>query len=309
MAPKFAFLICGIFQRFFWKDIPLNLVKPLTEKGSTVHIYYSLVNVSTFHVNIGSKEDYKDSAHFHETVFEKSVEIAEGHVKFAEIRQKDFEISDDFSGSTNDIMGMYSPTASSRAAKDGLNVIKRFECATHLYNMAVKNMKAEGQDYDVVGLLREDMGYTKPFGHDMAKWYDANTPNSMYTRDCKRYSALSDKAFLFGKDAARKFLPQVNKYIYNAKAIKEERPDLFGSYHTKNAEQYLQQLAKYLEIKVCIIPFSQLPVSDVVYEPDEGGEMSLCFKKQYIERGCFYKDRGFNIDEKTELLKKICKHH
>eukprot|EP00039_Didymoeca_costata_P003641 m.68816 g.68816 ORF g.68816 m.68816 type:complete len:94 (-) comp12004_c0_seq2:50-331(-) len=72
MAPKFAFLICGIFQRFFWKDIPLNLVKPLTEKGSTVHIYYSLVNVSTFHVNIGSKEDYKDSAHFHETVFEKS---------------------------------------------------------------------------------------------------------------------------------------------------------------------------------------------------------------------------------------------
>eukprot|EP00039_Didymoeca_costata_P001140 m.50106 g.50106 ORF g.50106 m.50106 type:complete len:307 (-) comp10647_c0_seq2:24-944(-) len=305
---KFAFFICGIFQRLFWEDLPLNLIKPLTDEGASVHIYYMLVNKSQFKVNIGKVQDYTEYTRFHKHVFQKSIEMVGGKLMHSEILDHDIEISMDFNLTMRFIMGMYSPNEKKqRLAVMGYNIIKRFECANTLFNIAVNNMKSDGDgDYDVFGLLREDAGFVRRL-QPYEKWYDPiKGPDKIYTRNCAHFHGVSDKVILFGKNAAPKFLPKINAYLYDSRNLTSS--GLFGYQKTKNCEQYLLKLAKFLDVEHVALPFSVLPVSDVIYETNQtDGENHKCFKKQYIDDRCL--DKGFSSQEKTFIKKSKCLHH
>eukprot|EP00039_Didymoeca_costata_P023499 m.7334 g.7334 ORF g.7334 m.7334 type:complete len:575 (-) comp3696_c0_seq2:47-1771(-) len=269
---KYAVMICGIMKRQYLEDLAQYFVKPLVDRGGTVDIYYSLINLTDFTPYKGSSADFHHMKRFHKDEFAASITAAGGDVKLGEIREQDFVIDEDFRNITADLMGYATPRGKGCKGQGilGCSVLRRFACARSLYDRAKENA-----DYDIYVLIREDAGLVDPVRFDIALGVDGDYHNTVFTRGCCEFYGISDKALVMGKNAAQSLLSNFHELFYNHKKYKYNK-------NRFNPESYLVEVMAYLKVHHRRIDFNFLPITDMKYERQNHSKPYRCFRRTYF---------------------------
>lgn len=276
VRKKHAVLICGLVQRQDLEDIGPYFVKPLVDRGGQVDVFYSLVNLSSFVTYKGTAADYGVNPPFSVENFHESITSAGGRVPLQEIRNQDFEISEDFRNVPTDLMGYATPKGTHCRGKGilGCSVLRRFACARSLYERATAI-----QSYDTFSLIREDAGFIDGIRLDMSPHIPEDYHRHIFTRSCCEFFGISDKVLVMGKEAANSLLTKFHDNFYHSEQLVIKKTEKNRS----NPELFLRAVMNKLNLNHTRLDFYYLPISDIKRERGDDNIVRRCMRKTYFQ--------------------------
>lgn len=166
------------------------------------------------------------------------------------------------------IMQSYSPYSS----PIGRNVLRRYKSVEEMWSHARRPAFATWPHARRPGLTlwcRDDAYWLYPLDLSVLMSYKASpdVPNTLFSRNCKRYGGINDKCLVMGAEAADKMLT-----AYSAVWTNDSR--LVSAI----AEEYLRKLAWTRGVTVQEVPFLQMPCIDSMFQRGPHDTRSLCVK-------------------------------
>jgi len=285
-----AVLVTGVFYRLVLPPLVDSVVKPLTAAGYKVNVFMSLVKEPAAKTTWkpGAMSRFLGDPKLANLTDDSQVEAkmrellgdAGGNLAFFELPEKSPDVRElpDLNGPQNraDRMDLYSPYTS----EVGMNVLRRFQSLSDLWQKARDVGDAGGFEHDWFMNLREDLFWVLPFDlptleRDRAVHHTSG--GTVYNILCVSYGGINDKAVILDSKAAAWMCPEQYNSFYTSDAV---------SLKSRNAEQYAMQLAQLGNLSVVGVPLDFMFAGSSMYQ-DFGSGPEVCMRNLLTnQNGC-----------------------